>query len=109
MNVYYICDICLECDYTTDIKKRILQLFRLEHLGITRMKALMESFVFWWKKEENLKIQLNFAKDIPLATRLLLQNVNLEGEVKIAWFGLHVNLAGLMYLLNNSGQLQQKA
>ena len=47
------------------LQKRILKDFHAGHLGITRMKSLMCSFVYKPNIEKTLKMRSNYVKAVP--------------------------------------------
>ena len=85
------------------LQKRILKDFYIGHPGITRMKSLMRSFVYWPNMNKDIENVVKLCKGCALAAKAPPVKFNPWSEKDLPWSRIHLHFAspleGYYYLI----------
>ena len=72
------------------LQKQILKVFHIGHSGMSRMKSLMKSFVYWPGMDHDIKLLVKNCRGCGLA------EIKFESWPKtdVPWKRLHIDFAG---------------
>ena len=76
------------------VQKRILKEFHIGRLGISRMKSLMKSYVYWWGMDRDIESLVKLCKGCPLAAKAPTIIFNPCPETDCSWSRLYIDFTG---------------
>ena len=78
------------------LTKKILKDFHTEHSGMSRMKALMQSYVYWPSRDKNIENKVKVCKSCALVAKAPPIKFNQWPKTDKPWSHLHIDYAGLI-------------
>ena len=76
------------------LQKRILKDFHASHPGMTRMKSLTHSFVYWPNMDKDIENAVKLCKGCALATKAPPLKFNPWLETDLPWSRIHLDYGG---------------
>lgn len=96
--IYSICDnVLLYSDRVvipTTLQKRMLKEFHVGHPGISRMKSLMRSFVFWPNMDKDIEEKVRECRGCALAMKAPPTQFGSWAKPDRPWSRIHLDFAG---------------
>ena len=100
IDIFSTCDEILlyrECVVIhSTLQKHILKYFHAGHLGITRMKSLMRSFVYWLNMDKDIKNAVKLCKGSALGAKAPPIKFNPWPKTDLPWSRIHLDFAALL-------------
>ena len=78
------------------VQKRILKEFHIGHPGISRMKSLMRSYVYWSSMDRDIESLVMSCKGCALASKASPMKFKPWPETDRPWSRPHIHFAGLL-------------